>query len=108
MSDIRGKKGFEAPSHEDLDEYLAQSRRSMSQMKDGKPPLIFKPKRSLPFRIIAVIIILVISTSLMLGGSIINFDSPNNNNIDETTTTTPMTTTTSIISMRVKALLALT
>ncbi len=98
MSDIRGKKGFEAPSHEDLDEYLAQSRKSISQMKDGKPPIIFKPKRTLPLRIIAVIIILVVSTSLVLGGSIINFDSPSNNNNNETTTTTPMTTTTTEIS----------
>jgi hypothetical protein len=98
MSDIRGKKGFETPSHEDLDEYLAQSRRSLSQMKDGKPPLIFKPKRSLSFRVIAIIIILVISTSLMLGGSIINFNPSSKNNNDETITTTPMASTTTEIS----------
>ncbi len=96
MSEIRGKKGFEAPSQEDLDDYLRQSRKSISQMKNGKSPLIFKPKRSLPLRLIGVMILIIISTSLMLGSSILDFNPTSNNNTNETTTTEVTTVTTTM------------
>lgn len=97
MSEIRGNKGFESPSQKDLDDYLRQSRKSITQMKDGRPPIIFKPKKALPTKFLGIMLLVVVSSSLMLVGSFINFDSPrNNNNTDTTTTvtTTKLTTTT--------------
>ncbi len=94
MSEIRGKKGFESPSQQELDDYIRQSRESITQMKNGKPPLLFKPRKKLPFKIIGVMILIIISSSLMLGGSFLELDSGKNNNGDDTTTTTPSTTAT--------------
>ncbi|PWI46748.1 hypothetical protein CEE45_15275 [Candidatus Heimdallarchaeota archaeon B3_Heim] len=104
MSEIRGNKGFESPSQEDLDDYLRQSRKSITQMKDGKPPIIFKPKKALPIKFLGIMLLVVVSSSLMLVGSFIDFDSPgNNNNTDKTTTeTTTMLTTTTTTTTQVE------
>lgn len=66
MSEIRGTEGFERPDDKELEDYLKQSRESLSMMKDGKTPLFFKPKKGTSTRLIGIIILIVISSSLII------------------------------------------
>jgi hypothetical protein len=85
-----GRKGFEAPSYDEMDKYLKQGKKSIDRMKQGKPPLVFRPPRTINVRIIGLIVFIVLSSTLFISVSLLSPDSPNGTT--ENTTTTPTTT----------------
>ncbi len=101
MSEIRGKQGFEAPPPQDLENYLKQGRKSVNLMKKGKPPLKFRPKRSISVKFAAIAIFILISSSLFIVAPFLSLNPSNNNppinNQTSTTTTITQTTTTQIV-----------
>ncbi|MFX0181828.1 MAG: hypothetical protein ACFE95_02000 [Candidatus Hodarchaeota archaeon] len=66
MSETRGTEGFERPDDKELEDYLKQSRKSLSMMKEGKTPLFFKPKKGASTKLIGIIILIVISSGLII------------------------------------------
>ena len=103
MSEIRGKQGFEAPPPQDLENYLKQGRKSVNLMKKGKPPLKFRPRRSISVKFVEIAIFILISSSLFIAAPLISLNPSDNNSPvnNQTSTTTPTsqttTTTTQIV-----------
>ncbi|MHA2245980.1 MAG: hypothetical protein ACXADY_13540 [Candidatus Hodarchaeales archaeon] len=102
MSEVRGQKGFEGPSEQELEDYIKQSRKSLSRMQKGKPPLIFRPKKNRTKLTIGIVLLLVIPTAFLSIASLMSNYSSNSiyNNTTEITTTqiteSPLETTTII------------
>ncbi|MHA2029799.1 MAG: hypothetical protein ACW99Q_10440, partial [Candidatus Kariarchaeaceae archaeon] len=97
MSKMRGKQGFEAPPPQDLEKYLKQGRKSINQMKEGKSPLKFRPRRSISVKLVGIMIFIIISSSLFIAASFLNLNPSNNNspsNNQTSTSTAPQTQTT--------------
>ena len=100
MSKIRGKQGFEAPPPQDLEKYLKQGRKSLNRMKEGKPPLKFRPRRSISVRIVGIAIFILISSTLFIAAPFLSLN-PLNNNLppndqNSTLSTTSQSTTTQV------------
>ena len=83
MSEVLGQKGFEGPSEEELEDYIKQCRKSITQMKKGKAPLYFKPKKNRVRIAFTVIFLVVISSGLLSILSLIS-TTPVNNNLNNT------------------------
>jgi hypothetical protein len=105
MSEIRGKKGFETPSKEDLQNYLKQGKKSVDRMKAGKKPILIKPKSSVSLKIISIIALIVISSTLFISSSLLTnltsiYNNNNNTNVNssETTTSIFQSTTTTLVT----------
>lgn len=104
MSEIRGKKGFETPSKEDLQNYLKQGKKSVDRMKAGKKPILIKPKSSVSLKIISIIALIVISSTLFISSSLLTnltsiYNNNNNTNVNSSETTTSLfqSTTTTLV-----------
>ncbi|MHA2111016.1 MAG: hypothetical protein ACW98W_06020 [Candidatus Hodarchaeales archaeon] len=89
MSKLRGKQGFEAPPPQDLEKYLKQGRKSINQMKEGKPPLKFRPRRSISVKLIGIMIFIIISSSLFIAAPLLS-NIPSNNGSPPGNTTQPI------------------
>ncbi|MFX0085850.1 MAG: hypothetical protein ACFFAU_09255 [Candidatus Hodarchaeota archaeon] len=66
MSSARGREVFEGPSEKELEEYIKKGRQSIKRMEKGKPPLLFKPKKSYSKILPVLIILILIPTSLFI------------------------------------------
>ncbi|MHA1542932.1 MAG: hypothetical protein ACTSQH_08140, partial [Candidatus Hodarchaeales archaeon] len=89
MSKLRGKQGFEAPPPQDLEKYLKQGRKSINQMKEGKPPLKFRPRRSISVKLVGIVIFIIISSSLFIAAPLLS-NIPSNNGSPPGNTTQPI------------------
>ena len=89
MSKLRGKQGFEGPPPQDLEKYLKQGRKSINQMKEGKPPLKFRPRRSISVKLIGIMIFIIISSSLFIAAPLLS-NIPSNNGSPPDNTTQPI------------------
>ncbi len=84
MSEVRGQKGFEGPSEQELEDYIKQSRKSISRMQKGNPPLFFRPKKNRTKIIFGIVFLLVIPTAFLSIASLMsNYSS--NGNLNNTT-----------------------
>lgn len=93
MSDLRGTESFESPDKDYLEEYLSQSHKSLIRMKNGKSPLVFKPRRKITRKIgviLLFVIILPISYIVSQNQTIIPISHPSD---DSNQTITSFTTT---------------
>ncbi|UCG01389.1 MAG: hypothetical protein JSW11_17440 [Candidatus Heimdallarchaeota archaeon] len=88
MSEVRGQKGFEGPSEQELEDYIRQSRKSLSRMQKGKSPLIFRPKKNRTRLIIGIFFLLIIPTAFLSFASLMSNQLSNNNDNNTTTETT--------------------
>ncbi len=79
MSEVLGQKGFEGPSEEELEDYIKQSRKSLSQMEKGKPPLFFKPKKNRVKIVFGIVFLVVISSGLLSILSLMSTNQVSNN-----------------------------
>ncbi|MFX0122558.1 MAG: hypothetical protein ACFFAE_02915 [Candidatus Hodarchaeota archaeon] len=87
MSEVRGQKGFEGPSEQELEDYIRQSRKSLSRMQKGKPPIFFRPKKNRTKIIIGIVFLLVIPTAILSIATLMS-SYPLNNSLNNTTGTT--------------------
>jgi len=93
MSKIRGKQGFESPPPQDLENYLKQGRKSLNRMKDGKPPLKFRPRRSISVKFVGIAIFILISSSLFIAAPFLSLNPSDNNSPPNNQTSTSITPT---------------
>ncbi|MFX1508275.1 MAG: hypothetical protein ACFFDC_19505, partial [Promethearchaeota archaeon] len=87
MSEVRGQEGFEGPTEQELEDYIKQSRKSISRMQRGKSPLFFRPKKNRIRLIIGIVFLFVIPTALLSIASLMSIPPPENNHDDITGTT---------------------
>ncbi len=78
MSSVRGREVFEGPSEQELEDYIKKGRQSIKRMEKGKPPFLFKPKKSYSSFLLILIILIIIPTSLFILVSLLsaNDDTP--------------------------------
>jgi hypothetical protein len=91
MSEIRGTEGFERPDEKELQDYLKQSRKSLTKMKEGKPPIFFKPKKRISTKLIGIVILIVFSSLVIIFPMLsneIDTNSQNNNTANQSTSST--------------------
>ncbi|MFX0151033.1 MAG: hypothetical protein ACFFAJ_09655 [Candidatus Hodarchaeota archaeon] len=93
MSEIRGTEGFERPDEKELQDYLQQSRKSLAKMKEGRPPIFFKPKKRISTKLIGIVILIAFSSLLIIFPMLSNQIDPNlkNNNITDQSTSSTFT-----------------
>ena len=87
MSEVRGQEGFEGPTEQELEDYIKQSRKSISQMQRGKSPLFFRPKKNRTRMIIGIIFLFVIPTALLSIASLMSTRPSESNHVNITGTT---------------------
>ncbi|MFX0172823.1 MAG: hypothetical protein ACFE9L_12975 [Candidatus Hodarchaeota archaeon] len=91
MSEIKGTEGFERPDEKELQDYLKQSRKSLAEMKEGKPPIFFKPKKRISTKLIGIVILITFSSLLIIFPMLSNQIDPtskNNNTTNQYTSST--------------------
>jgi hypothetical protein len=94
MKKSLGRKGFDSPTHGEMEKYLKQGKRSVDRMREGKSPLTIRPPRTLRLRIIGMIVLVLLSSTLFISASLFAPDSQDNSSNDTSTITTTVTTTT--------------
>ncbi|MFX1283584.1 MAG: hypothetical protein ACFFB5_08010 [Promethearchaeota archaeon] len=90
MSEVRGQEGFDGPSEQELETYIKQSRKSLSRMKRGKSPLIFRPKKNRTKILIGIVLLIVIPSGFLSIASLMR-SLPSGTNLTNDTETTPLT-----------------
>jgi len=87
MSKIRGQKGFEGPTEQELEDYINQSQKSISRMQRGKSPHFFRPKKNRTRMIIGIVFLFVLPTALLSIASLMSTHPSENNHGNITGTT---------------------
>ncbi|MFX0212190.1 MAG: hypothetical protein ACFFDT_39820 [Candidatus Hodarchaeota archaeon] len=87
MSEVRGQEGFEGPTERELEDYIKQSRKSVSRMQRGRSPLFFRPKKNRTRLIIGIVFLFIIPTALLSIASLMSTHPSENNHGNFTGTT---------------------